>query len=1039
MEKEYTIAIDLGGTIIKLGLLKSGELLAREEIKAMSSGGLKLQLPRIENAIDQLLEESEVMANQISGMGLSFAGLVASDRNRIISTNKKYDDGPQIDLVAWAKETWDWPLFAMNDARMALLGEWKHGAGQGCDHIVMVTIGTGIGTAVLQHGKLLLGKHFQAGNLGGHFTVNHKGTTCTCGNIGCVEAEALTWRLPSLIKEHPQFNHSSLRDLETLDFEALFYHAQNNDLVANEVMEHCLSAWAGGIITMIHAYDPEMVILSGGIMKSADLILPILQEKVHRHAWTPWGKVKLVIAQHPDSAALYGVDCLVKKRHPERMNLTYKNSTMWKAFLFVVLPFIIAACNTSENYRKEIDLNGIWEIAKTGNQDSIPQFFSAGIAVPGLVDMATPPVDQQDTLYENALYWYKRTIVLENTNSDIIQLKINKAKYHTRVFVNGSFVGENPFNFTPGLFDLKEFLKPGENELIISVGCKNNLPDSVTNGGDFEKTKYIPGIYDDVKLILSGSPFISNIQTVPDINNQQLRIVAELITENLQTAELSYTIRESVSRKIVARGKTLASQVIEMNLLKADFIVKMEGCTFWTPENPFLYKVEISTKADNTFTKFGMRSFETSPEKGVFLLNGKPYFLRGTNVCIFRFFEDPDRKGLPWNDEWVAKLHSRFKDMHWNSIRYCIGFPPERWYEIADSLGFLIQDEFPVWTGGKGGFERLLPGVTPSGLAQEYRQWMRERWNHPCVVIWDAQNESVTEITGKAIQMVRHLDLSNRPWENGWAAPVSEYDAIESHPYMLTKYFKEPVGYEGYMKELLSKPRIPDNGPNEWSPSPDGNKYKNPVIINEYGWIWLNRNGSTTTLTDFIYPKVFPGIDSPEHRLEAYAKTLAIKTEYWRAHQHAAGVLHFCGLGYSRPEPPRGQTSDNFTDIQNLVFEPSFYKYVKPAFAPTGIMIDFWEKSILPNQQITVPVHIVNDTQQKLESAMSLTLYRDTEMIDQKSVDFILDGASKTVLETTFQIPDISGTLKLLASIVYKDEIISSIREFETGQALHTE
>jgi beta-galactosidase len=709
---------------------------------------------------------------------------------------------------------------------------------------------------------------------------------------------------------------------------------------------------------------------------------------------------------------------------------------MKKALLLFALPILMTACSVSEPHRKEISLNGSWEIAKTGIQDSIPQSFSAEIAVPGLVDMANPPIDQQDTLYENALYWYRRTVVLENTNADIIQLKINKAKYHTRVFVNGKYVGENPYNFTPTLLDLKEFLKPGENELVISVGCKNNLPDSVTNGGDFEKTKYIPGIYDDVKLILSGSPFISNIQTVPDINHQQLRIVAEVITGNLNSAELSYTIRESVSRKIVARGKAVASQEIDMNLLKADFIVKMEGCTLWTPENPFLYEVELSTKADNTFTKFGMRSFEASPEKGVFLLNGKPYFLRGTNVCIFRFFEDPDRKGLPWNNDWIVTLHSRFKDMHWNSIRYCIGFPPERWYEIADSLGFLIQDEFPVWTGGEGGFERLLPGVTPSGLAQEYRHWMRERWNHPCVVIWDAQNESVTEITGKAIEKVRHLDLSNRPWDNGWAAPVSEDDAIESHPYLFTRYFRNPVGPEGYLKELLTNPRIPNNGPNEWSPSPDGKAYKNPVIINEYGWVWLNRNGSPTTLTETIYPKVFPGIDTPEERLEAYAKILAIKTEYWRAHRNAAGVLHFCGLGYSRPDPPRGQTSDNFTDIQNLTFEPNFYKYVKPAFAPTGIMIDFWEKSISPDQQITVPVHIINDTYQKLETAMSLILYRDTEIIDQKSVDFILDGTSKIVLESTLQIPDISGKLKLVASIVYEDETISSIREFEIKQPL---
>lgn len=310
---KYTIAIDLGGTIIKIGLLNSGQLIDKKEIKAQSTSGLKAQLPELEIAIDKMLQANQLLSKDVLGIGLSFAGLVDSAKNRILSTNQKYDDGPDTDLVGWALKKWDWPLYAENDARMALLGEWQFGAGKDCRDLVMVTIGTGIGTAVLIDGQLLKGKHFQAGNLGGHFTVNHKGATCTCGNIGCVEAEASTWRLPSLLKEHPEFNCSSIKAEETLDFKALFYHAGNNDKVAKEVLEHCLSVWSAGIISMIHAFDPELIILSGGIMKSAPVFLPFLQEKVNQLAWTPWGKVKLVEAKFPDSAALYGADYLVNK------------------------------------------------------------------------------------------------------------------------------------------------------------------------------------------------------------------------------------------------------------------------------------------------------------------------------------------------------------------------------------------------------------------------------------------------------------------------------------------------------------------------------------------------------------------------------------------------------------------------------------------------------------------------------------------------------------------------------------------------------
>jgi len=310
----HTIAIDLGGTVIKIGLLQEGNLADRSELVALSASGLQPQLIPLENSINQLLTRNLLVAGDLLGIGFSFAGLVNSTSNSIIATNKKYDDGPGIDLPGWAKKTWNIPLYLENDAKMALLGEWHYGNGKNCNDLVMVTLGTGIGSAVLINGQLLNGKHFQAGNLGGHFTINHRGVLCTCGNIGCVEAEAATWRLPSLIQEHPGYSNSTLSNATTLDFNTLFEQVAGKDQVAEEVLAHCISAWSAGIITMIHAFDPERVILSGGIMKSASKLLPALQEKVNQHAWTPWGKVTLISAHYPDAAALYGADYLVRKR-----------------------------------------------------------------------------------------------------------------------------------------------------------------------------------------------------------------------------------------------------------------------------------------------------------------------------------------------------------------------------------------------------------------------------------------------------------------------------------------------------------------------------------------------------------------------------------------------------------------------------------------------------------------------------------------------------------------------------------------------------
>jgi glucokinase len=313
---QYTIGIDLGGTIIKTGLLKNSGLVENRKVKALSQSGLEIQLPELERAVGDMLQSQGITSKQVLGIGFSFAGLVDSEKSRILSTNKKYDDAVHIDLKEWAKNKWDLPLFAENDARMALLGEWQHGNGKGYDDFVMLTYGTGIGSAVLMNGKLLHGKHFQSGNLGGHFVVNFWGNPCTCGGTGCVEAEASTWRLPSMIREHPDFEKSTMKDEEIHDYKVLIAHALNKDKAAMDILDKCLKIYTAGIVNMIHAFDPEIIIMGGGIMNS-DIILPELQARIDKQAWTPWGKVKLLKAKHLDTAALFGADYLVRSKFSE--------------------------------------------------------------------------------------------------------------------------------------------------------------------------------------------------------------------------------------------------------------------------------------------------------------------------------------------------------------------------------------------------------------------------------------------------------------------------------------------------------------------------------------------------------------------------------------------------------------------------------------------------------------------------------------------------------------------------------------------------
>lgn len=307
----YYIGIDLGGTRIKAGLVVNNQLQSLQVVPAIAGEGLEASLPLLQQAIEGIITQHQLSPAGLAGIGLAFPGLVDYEAQRILSTNQKYNDATTTNLPAWIKQHWNVPFFIDNDARMATVGEWKYGAGNGTNDLVAMTIGTGIGSSAIIHGRLLRGKHFQAGCLGGHFTVHYRGRMCNCGNIGCAEAHASTWSLQQSLQEDPALNYSLLAQSPRLDFSALFAAAEQKDPLAVRVQKECMDVWSAAVVNLIHAYDPEVVVIGGGVMKSAHIILPYLQEKINQHAWTPWGKVDIRASTLTEEAGILGaVYCL---------------------------------------------------------------------------------------------------------------------------------------------------------------------------------------------------------------------------------------------------------------------------------------------------------------------------------------------------------------------------------------------------------------------------------------------------------------------------------------------------------------------------------------------------------------------------------------------------------------------------------------------------------------------------------------------------------------------------------------------------------
>jgi glucokinase len=305
------LAVDFGGTHVSCGAVSDGELLDKATIQTDSRGSLLCLLPAVAQTLHGLRARN---GTGFTGIGFGFCGLVDSTAGRVVSTNLKYSDATEIDLIAWAQDEFELPLVLENDSRLALLGERNAGAAQNCDDVVMMTLGTGIGTAAIIEGKLLVGKHFQAGCLGGHFTIAPGGRTCSCGAKGCYEAEASTYALADVCRTWPDFDKSALAKESALDFVALFRCAHQGDIVATQIRSRSIELWSSCALSLVHAYDPELLILGGGVTKTSFPILKAIQEHITSCAWTPWGKVQVRAAQLGDNAALLGAVPLFRQQ-----------------------------------------------------------------------------------------------------------------------------------------------------------------------------------------------------------------------------------------------------------------------------------------------------------------------------------------------------------------------------------------------------------------------------------------------------------------------------------------------------------------------------------------------------------------------------------------------------------------------------------------------------------------------------------------------------------------------------------------------------
>ncbi len=675
--------------------------------------------------------------------------------------------------------------------------------------------------------------------------------------------------------------------------------------------------------------------------------------------------------------------------------MNVKKATLWVGCVVTVISVGMAGMRASaqRTSRTTLSLDGTWNVEDSVSPDALPKAYTHKAPVPGLTHAAVPAfkdVDQyqsrellsnlvQQGRYSKAefeklgnargishqernYFWYRRSFEAPAEHAVAI-LKVNKAQFGTVIYLNGVRIGEHDPCFTAAYFDITRNIRwSSTNDLVIRIGAHPGvLPENVSQGTDFEKNRWTPGIYDDVNLLVMNNPAIANVQVAPQLATSTILVQAELhnyadraLSAHVQLQAFAWKSRTASSDKVETEVDLSAGETRTLTQT-----LPLPNAHLWTPEDPFLYGVSTSTDGDSLDTRFGMREFRFDTVTQRAYLNGRPYFLRGSNITLHRFFEDPESSTLPWDEAWLHRLLVQIpKQMHWNAFRFCIGPVPDRWLEIADENGLLIQNEYMIWTGHPSWRGDYHDRYDTRELVNEYTEWMRDNWNHPSVAIWDANNESwLPQFAGEVISKVRHLDLSNRPWENSYNTPAGHDDPVEDHQYLF------------YDMAMSDNPNENGSGGAPFKvtdletmmgPAPTDATIKtgHAMILNEYGWVWLNRDGTPTLLTQKLYPRLLGTDNTTENRFAMQAYLLGGETEFWRAYRRYAGVLHFV---YLTASDPRAFTSDHFRNLQRLELEPHFAKAMENAFNPLGVYLNFWHPTLITDEEKDFTIAMVND------------------------------------------------------------------------------
>lgn len=311
-DNKLFIGVDLGGTNMRAGAVNSsGQVSHRLSLPTRANRGPEEVIERIVSTVLKVIDQVKSQGDWVEAVGIGSPGII-DIRTGTVVTSPNFPEWRRIPLKQIMEKRLPYPVFLDNDANAFAYGEKWVGVGKNVQSMVCLTLGTGVGGAIILGGRLWHGADGMAGEVG-HMTVKPNGLKCNCGNYGCLEsyasASSVVRRVTAAIRTGTPSIILNLADgdLEKITSTLVYQAALKGDPLAMQVMKETATFLGIGIANLINLLNPEMIVVGGGLANAWDLIYPIAEDEICRRAFLTLAKTaKICKASLGDDAGIIG-------------------------------------------------------------------------------------------------------------------------------------------------------------------------------------------------------------------------------------------------------------------------------------------------------------------------------------------------------------------------------------------------------------------------------------------------------------------------------------------------------------------------------------------------------------------------------------------------------------------------------------------------------------------------------------------------------------------------------------------------------------